>query len=257
MDGHVALRAEVHCDKYQTDWLKLVVEDTGIGIVAEKVETIFESFAQADGSVTRSFGGTGLGLSISRRIVQLMGGHIWCDSVENQGSSFYLLLPLTAVEVEQQTDESSPDPATSSVTDERPLYILLAEDHPVNQLLAQEILRRLGHRVTLAENGRQAVHAVRQEPFDLILMDVQMPELSGWDATREIRQWEKPRGLRTPIIALTARVLPDDRQRCLDAGMDAFLTKPISPEELASAIHEQVFGPSRSKSSSDASPRRA
>jgi two-component system, sensor histidine kinase and response regulator len=242
MDGHVALRAEAHRDGQQIDWLKLTVEDTGIGIAPEKVETVFESFTQADSSVTRSFGGTGLGLSISRRIVQLMGGHIWCESLEHQGTCFYLLLPLEPVVQAEGYDEPSPPPAASSTQEDRPLHILLAEDHPINQLLAQQILRRLGHTVTLAENGRQAVHAARQEPFDLILMDVQMPELSGWDATREIRQWEQPRGLHTPIIALTARVLTDDRQRCLDAGMDGFLTKPISPEQLASAIHEQVFG---------------
>jgi signal transduction histidine kinase/ligand-binding sensor domain-containing protein/CheY-like chemotaxis protein len=218
--------------------LRISVRDSGIGIPLEKQSIIFEPFQQADTSITRAYGGTGLGLSICRDLVGLMGGRIWVESELGRGSTFSFTCKL-----ELPTDGFSLTPGgRSASTENRPLHVLVAEDNAVNQRVARRLLEKMGHQVTVAENGNMAVQLWQSQlrqanPFDLILMDVQMPELDGLRAAQIIRQTEKVRNLSsTPIVAITAHSLDGDRERCLAAGMNAHLTKPIAPRMLAQIL---------------------
>lgn len=214
--------------------VRFAVRDTGIGIAKESQSTVFQAFTQADGSITRRFGGTGLGLSISFRLVGLMGGLMGLQSELGQGSEFYFLLPLEEPRQPQVTASPEPLPLTDR---QRPLHILLAEDNPINQKLAVTLLAREGHRVTVADDGGAALLALSQQDFDLVLMDMQMPGLSGLEATARIRADEAARHApRVPIVALTANAYEEDREACLTAGMDGFVSKPIRRETLFAAI---------------------
>jgi signal transduction histidine kinase/ActR/RegA family two-component response regulator len=216
--------------------LRLGVKDTGIGIPADKQDRIFGAFIQADGSTTRKFGGTGLGLAISNRLVALMGGRIAVDSTPGDGSLFHFTIALgvhTGALLEDDAAAHAPRPVATSRTG---LQVLLAEDNKVNQRVAQRFLERLGHHVTLANDGREAVELWQQQAFDLVLMDVQMPEMDGFEAVATIREAELDRGTRTPVIALTAHAMSGDRERCLAAGMDGYLTKPVKLAQLVEAI---------------------
>ena len=225
--------------------LGLDVIDTGIGIAPEKQLLIFEPFSQADGSITRQFGGTGLGLSICHRLCGLLGGSIGVESTVGRGTIFRVRLPVTAVPLssgQTQPPEhkpmSAPTPAASS-TDSAggSLRILLAEDHPVNQKVAQIMLTKSGHVVEVAGDGAQAVEAARRGGFDLILMDMQMPVLDGLEATRRIRAEEaEQQRRRVTIIAMTANAREEDRQVCLAAGMDDFVSKPIRMANLVEKL---------------------
>ena len=207
---------------------RIAVRDTGIGIPLDKQPAVFEAFTQADGSITRRFGGTGLGLTISNRLVHLMGGKMGLDSEPGVGSEFYFFLPLA-------TDPVATREVAVLATRGEPLDILLAEDNPINQRLAIRLLEREGHRVTLAENGQETLDALEKASYDLVLMDMQMPGLDGLEATRRIRKREA-RWAHLPIIALTANAYAEDRERCLLAGMDGFVSKPIRREELLATI---------------------
>ncbi|MBV9267932.1 MAG: response regulator [Acidobacteriaceae bacterium] len=219
------------------------VSDTGIGIPKEKQASIFESFVQADGGTSRKFGGTGLGLAISDRLVRAMGGVIELRSEVGAGSTFSFSIPVrngsTRREVisnSEATDSVEAGSARSNAT--RPgkgLKVLVAEDNPVNQRLTKAILEKAGHVVTLACDGREAVAACAKDRFELILMDVQMPEMDGLEATSAIRQAEQGR-FHTPIIALTAHAMQGDKERCLRAGMDGYLTKPINAKHLLAEL---------------------
>jgi len=217
------------------------VQDTGIGIPAEKQAAIFEAFTQADSSTTRNFGGTGLGLSITRRLVELMQGRIGVRSAPGAGSTFEFTLRLGIAGLDDSTP-AAPVPAVRVGPEPAPLRILVAEDNVVNQKVAQAMLTRRGHQVTLVSNGREALDRLGQERFDLVFMDMQMPEMGGLDATIAIRRRERETGLRVPIVALTASALASDRERCLAAGMDDYLAKPVRPEALDRVLR-QCAGP--------------
>jgi len=242
--GQISLRVQVGSVQEGFAQLQFSVQDTGIGIPAEKLECIFEAFTQADGSTARRYGGTGLGLTISRQLAQIMGGRLWAESVPGKGSTFHFTVRLGIPQ-----SSPAPESALSSVTrqpagEEPPsLRILLAEDNPVNQMLAARLLERHGHRVALARNGREALEQVEAQPFDLILMDVQMPELDGLEATVAIRERERTTGGHLPIVAMTAHALQGDQERCLAAGMDGYVSKPIDIHQLVSVV-ESVIGSS-------------
>jgi len=214
--------------------LHVAIADTGIGISESAKAKLFGSFSQADSSITRRFGGTGLGLAICKRIVELMGGTIGVDSELGKGSTFWFNVNLPEGVEPAATGDAAPKRGV------RPLRILLAEDNPVNQKVAIGFLRPQGHSVEVAKNGVEAVAAVKVRDFDLVLMDMHMPEMGGLDATGHIRALPGPRG-RIPIIALTASAAPDSIQRGLEAGMNGYVPKPINPETLIAAMVD-IFG---------------
>jgi signal transduction histidine kinase/ActR/RegA family two-component response regulator len=221
--------------------LRFEVTDTGIGIPVEKQGQIFEAFSQVDGSITRRFGGTGLGLTICSRLVERMGGSIGVISTEGQGSTFAFTVRAERRHgiVVQNTPENTdaPRPALS------PLRILMAEDNKVNQAVVSRILERAGHTVTIAVNGEEAAEMYLASGFDLVLMDVHMPVLDGFEATARIREMERSKGTHTPLIALTANAMDGDRERCLRAGMDGYISKPVRRDELLDTIAQ--FAPKR------------
>jgi two-component system CheB/CheR fusion protein len=213
------------------------VRDTGIGIPAENVATVFDTFSAATRSTHARYGGTGLGLSTARQLVELMGGRIWVESEPGRGSLFQFTSEFA---LPQASRISSTSERSGAVGSGGPLRVLLAEDNPLNQVYARELLRRLGHEVLAVSDGEEALQAVARETFDAVLMDVAMPELDGEEATRRIRAGINgcPRDL--PIIALTAHAVAGDRERFLAAGMDDYLSKPFDPAKLEDALRRAV-----------------
>ncbi|MCA9537724.1 MAG: response regulator [Myxococcales bacterium] len=205
----------------------LKVVDSGIGIASDQVERIFDPFTQADASSTRRHGGTGLGLAISRQLVEQMGGTLRAESALGTGSTFIVTLPLPRV-------DEVPEPETTLVT--RTVFpgarVLVVEDNPVNRMVAEKLLARLQVNIESAVDGRQGIDAALAGHFDLVLMDCQMPEVDGYEATRHLREV----GYTRPIVALTANAMEGDRERCLDAGMDDFLAKPLRKDALLAAL---------------------
>jgi PAS domain S-box-containing protein len=218
------------------------VTDTGIGIPADKLAMIFEPFRQADGSMSRRFGGTGLGLAIAATLTELMGGRIRVDSVPGAGSVFQITVPLIAAARTVQTESAvSAAVAAAARRAARPVRgarVLVAEDNIVNQRVAARLLTKRGHLVTVVGNGREAVDALRRAEFDIVLMDVQMPDMNGFEATAAIREWERETGHRIRIVAMTAHAMSGDRERCLAAGMDGYLSKPIDQRTLYDAVEQ-------------------
>jgi signal transduction histidine kinase/CheY-like chemotaxis protein len=251
--------------------LRFTVRDTGIGISPDKLRHIFQAFEQADTSISRTYGGTGLGLTISSRLVSMMGGSLEVESRLGVGSLFYFdadfrvsapsepsrvrdvpagegdpmqrlgqLLAQTGAAVVKSSSRSA-DFASSFVAPGKSLSVLLAEDNIINQKVTAGLLFAAGHQVSIANNGKEAVDAIQSRRFDIILMDVQMPEMDGYTATSAIRELEKSRHLlRTPIVALTAHAMQGDQERCLDAGMDGYVSKPVQPAELLKAIEQCI-----------------
>jgi signal transduction histidine kinase/ActR/RegA family two-component response regulator len=239
--GEVVLRVERGDENSEGNVMHLSVTDTGIGIQADKQSAIFDSFAQADASTTRKFGGTGLGLSIVAQLTRLMGGRIWVESEFGFGSTFHVAIPFQSLPMKESAGKTNrhavvPIPSPAQRGPITPLRILLAEDNAVNALLALTLLRKVGHEVRHVVTGRQALDALSLREFDVVLMDVQMPDMDGLAATAEIRRSEGETGRHVAIIAFTAHAMAEDRKRFLDAGVDGYLTKPFSPDQLHAVI---------------------
>ncbi|MCP4579378.1 MAG: response regulator [Deltaproteobacteria bacterium] len=221
------------------------IRDTGIGIPAEKLATIFEPFHQADGSSTRKYGGTGLGLSICKQISHMMGGDVWAESEASKGSTFHFtawLLKAAEKEVKQYPSDFSVGEqmgAEDGGLNENPVRILITEDNKVNQKLAKMMLTKAGFKVDIASNGQEAVNKLLAKPkdFDLVFMDIQMPVMDGFEATAAIR---KAGFHNLPIVAMTAHAMKGYRQKCIDAGMDDYVTKPIKKDEVITVIEKQM-----------------
>ena len=226
-NGHITLTC-----KYSDNLLKVSVKDDGIGIPVEKQKRVFDSFSQAEGSTVREYGGSGLGLSISAQLVQLLGGRLELKSVEDEGSEFFFSLPMKVGKKVQKRQDEGPllTPLEGN--------ILIVEDTRANQMFMEFLLNKNGLNYDLANNGLEAVEKFKTGAFDLILMDENMPKMSGSMATQEIREIEKERGLKPiPIIALTANALKGDKERFISIGMDEYLSKPIEPQELLQTLH--------------------
>ncbi len=210
------------------------IKDTGIGIPQEKMSQLFQSFSQVDPSITRKYGGTGLGLAISKRLVELMNGTIWVESDVGKGSVFHFTI-IAEEATESQIEAMKHDHESITISpliDQYALRILLAEDNPVNQKVALQMLKKIGYKADIAANGKEVLSALERQSYDIILMDVQMPEMDGLEAAKRIRE----RSDRPKIIAMTAFALKGDMDRCLDAGMDDYISKPIQLEELRNKL---------------------
>ena len=235
-----AVRVSVNLESRTPAAFSLVfaVQDTGIGIAPDNLSMIFDPFAQADASSTRPYGGTGLGLAISKKLCEAMGGRIWTESSLGEGSTFYFTTTFkiparSSVEVEPATQ---PDKNGDPSPDRRSLNILLAEDDVVNQKLIRRLLEKRRHEVVVVSDGQSVLDKIAERRFDLILMDIHMPVLDGLETTKRIRKREAGGGDHVPIIALTASMLDQDKERCLAVGMDEFLTKPIDQDSFFAAI---------------------
>jgi signal transduction histidine kinase/ActR/RegA family two-component response regulator len=219
--------------------IQFAVSDTGIGIPESQREVIFQPFQQADGSITRRFGGSGLGLAISRKLVAKMGGRMWLESTVGQGSTLFFTVSLPPGKTPAKNQEpgvAAGSPAPAQQPPRRPLSILVAEDNAVNQILMRSLLEKRGHSVTVVGNGAAALTAWQKDRFDCILMDIQMPEMDGYEATHRIRAAESESGAHVTIIALTAYAMKGDREECLQTGMDSYISKPIQTGALDAAL---------------------
>ncbi len=229
--GSVRLSVLVLAESGDMQQVRLSVRDTGVGIAPEQLGSIFDAFTQVDSSSTRRRGGSGLGLAIVRELAALMQGQVHVESRLGAGSHFFVDLPL------RRAPGSVPRPqAMEPREDDAPMSVLVVEDDPVNQLVVLEMLKKLGCEVDVVDDGEAAHRAVRAGSYDLVFMDCHMPVMDGFEATRRIRAWERPSGEALVIVALTADSLASDHQRCLDAGMNDFLTKPVSSSQLSATI---------------------
>lgn len=234
--GGVTIEASVESETADTVVVRFKVSDTGIGIADDMHERIFDSFTQAEASTTRRFGGTGLGLAICRDLVALMHGRIWVESQTDAGSTFHFTAAFgrtSGISIKPVSVRiKSPEPARTS------MKVLIVEDGHVNQLVGARMLEKRGHMVTIATNGQEAIDFFRSEPFDAILMDLQMPGMNGFDATTAIRNLERASGGHVPIIAMTANAMKGDREECLASGMDDYISKPLRSAELARIVEQ-------------------
>jgi signal transduction histidine kinase len=230
--GEITLEMTFEGESGERGWLITTVTDTGIGIPRERQEAIFHSFQQADISTTRQYGGSGLGLTICKRLTDMMGGVLSLESTPGTGSRFTVSIPVqsTAKEIQEAENEHAGEACFPHAS------VLLVEDNRVNQIVTRKLLEKMGCRVQVAANGLQALELVTQETFDLVLMDCHMPEMNGYVATQKIRKID---GVSPdlPIIALTAGVLAEDKQRCYDSGMNGYLAKPLETDALLKVLH--------------------
>ncbi|MDR3581203.1 MAG: PAS domain S-box protein [Oryzomonas sp.] len=239
--GEISVSAALLEAHGNTALIRISVSDTGIGIDTDAIDAIFAPFSQADSSTTRRYGGTGLGLSITRRFVDLMGGKIWAESAVGGGSLFQVAIPFMVNEPPpEQRDRRSESPLPS--WEGQPLCILLVDDQEISRLFTVRILQKMGHTLNAAQNGREAVEKWENGAFDIILMDVQMPVMDGVEATRIIRWCEAATGGHTPIIALTAHALKEDKDRLLGQGFDGYVSKPLEIKVLNSEMKRCMEG---------------
>ncbi len=239
--GQVEVKLFISDADEQRKNIRFEIHDTGIGIASDKLGILFDSFAQADASITSKYGGSGLGLAICKGLVEIMQGEIGVQSEPGKGSQFWVEMPL-----EFSPDSNREPPADSQsipggVDNGQPLHILLAEDVATNQLVAKRLIEKFGHRVDIADNGEEVLQALDNQQYDLIFMDVRMPEMDGLTATRQIRQMDKVKDIH--IIAMTANATKEDMQECMNAGMNDFVSKPIHKSKIEAALnrfhHEQ------------------
>jgi CheY-like chemotaxis protein/two-component sensor histidine kinase len=235
--GEVAVDARWQLLDRQLLWFTCAVRDTGIGIDSNRLEAMFVAFQQADSSISRRYGGTGLGLSIARTLAERMGGQLRAESREGLGSTFTLEMPLG---LSTRPPAQLPGAKPQAAPGQDGGRILLVEDNPVNQSVIEAMLRSLGFEVGLAMDGAQAVERVSQQAFAAVLMDCRLPLVDGYEATRRIRLL--PQGAGLPIIALTANALEGDRERCLAAGMDDYLSKPFKRTDLQRTLERWLPG---------------
>jgi PAS domain S-box-containing protein len=234
--GHISVSVTNVSQKDDLFEIQFAVQDTGIGIPKGRLGRLFQSFSQVDSSTTRKYGGTGLGLAISKQLAELMGGRIWVESEEGQGATFFFTVRAPATSEAVSVTKAALKPKLDPKLAQRiPLRILLVEDNAVNQKLALHVLQKMGYSADVASNGVDALEMLAMRNYDIVFMDVQMPEMDGLEATRNILQrWvdvERPK-----IIAMTASALQGDREMCLEAGMDDYISKPIQIEEIQSAL---------------------
>ncbi|MDZ7773526.1 MAG: ATP-binding protein [Balneolaceae bacterium] len=239
-EGEVQLNVENCGQKGPGQCIRFAVSDTGIGISEEKQKELFQSFSQVDSSRTRSHGGTGLGLAICRSIVEMMGGEVDVDSREGEGSTFYFHImvdaeekPRTMVNGANNTGSEMPAGEAGLPVDSS---ILVVEDNRINQLVTQKMLEKLGYQADVASNGLEAVEAVGRKHYELVFMDLQMPEMDGFESTARIRSMLNGEGNRTRIIAMTADTQPLVREKCLQSGMDDYLSKPVQMNDLRQVV---------------------
>ncbi len=241
--GSVAASVSLEQVNAQGMQLQFEIRDTGIGIAPDKLAIIFDSFSQADTSTTRKYGGTGLGLTISGRLAQMMGGKIWVESTPGQGSVFRFTLHCAFADQEAAEKKARQVVVlNASAGEQRSGRILLAEDNLINQAVASNLLRQRGYALTIANNGREAVQRYQESVFDIVLMDVQMPEMSGFEATAALRALQAMSGTPIPIVAMTAHAMQGDEQKCLDMGMDAYISKPINSAKLFALLDRYLLG---------------
>jgi CheY-like chemotaxis protein/anti-sigma regulatory factor (Ser/Thr protein kinase) len=241
--GRIEVNAEMLDERDDEVTLRIEVADNGIGISPEQQIKLFTSYNQADNRIAQKFGGTGLGLAISKRIIELMQGKIWIESELNKGAKFIFTIKA-GKGTDKACKESSPhDGAGGSGFDFSEYTILVAEDDEINREIMAAILRKTGISVDFAENGKKAVTLFQQHPerYNMILMDVHMPEMDGYEATRTIRKIDSSIAINIRIIALTADVFKEDIQKCLDAGMDGHIGKPIFPNDLYAMLKKHIL----------------
>lgn len=238
--GGVAIRVRMESEGLSPAHLRFEVVDTGIGIPANRLASLFKTFSQVDSSTSRKYGGTGLGLAICKRLVEMMQGEIGVASEPGQGSTFWFtarFAEATGREADDAAHASGlPSAGEWSLDQRRQVRILVAEDNLINQMVAKGILDNAGYQVDLAGNGREALEAIQKTPYHLVLMDVSMPEMDGYEAARRIRGLEDATQPHLPVVAMTAHAMKTDKDQCLAAGMDAYLTKPIQREQLLETV---------------------
>ena len=237
-EGGVTVRIKLKLKDEKDALIRVEVKDTGIGIPKNKHQKLFLAFSQADGSTTRKYGGSGLGLTIVRQLVEMMKGNLGIESEVGKGSKFWFVIPLGIARDDALLPESSAEVARPVVLSGK---VLLVEDNPINQMVARKMLEKTGLESVLAENGKEALEHLQREEFDAVLMDCQMPEMDGFEATRIWREQEQLLyNGRLPIIAMTANVMEGDREKCLASGMDDYLGKPVRQAELGAVLQRWI-----------------